>query len=112
MQSNNGKTYDPNKVRKQNLNFLAPVRENRTGYPIEGSGIVFKNAGNTLVTLNQSWTLRPGEAFNTAAMGNYDFIAQSIDVAFGTVNLLNASNPIENRLEIATITIKLNDNDC
>lgn len=106
-----GQSFNPHITRKGQLNFLPPVKVDRAGYPLKAVAVVLKNAGNTLVTINGSWTLRPGEAFNSAFLG-YDFFDQTLDILFGTESITDTTLSAINRLEVATLTTNINNDAC
>lgn len=55
--------------------------------------VIIQNAGNTLVTLDDGWDLRPGEKIS---FGNYEWnviIRHTFSVRFGTTSLIPDEEP-------------------
>lgn len=74
---------------------LMPVFAN-TNITVRSNVVIIQNAGNILVTLDDGWTLRPGEKVSFGSWENAVIIRHTFNVRFTGTSLIpdEADNPL------------------
>jgi len=83
------------RIRELLPNFLAPITTTQM-FTSTAVAIVFKNAGDAIITINSFFTLKPGETFQIGVTDErYTVITGNFQVTFGA-----GANPRLERFEL------------
>lgn len=80
-------------------NFLSMTKHGV--YRCRCSGFILRNAGNTLVTLEEAWELLPGQEYNFQSMNWEAIVNKDYNVKFGSVNITGSGEEPKPKVMIA-----------